>query len=135
MRTMRVAVLGLVLQITLTTGSAAQSPPFSIQQICKAAIAAMMGRDTATMTARTVGQEVALSYVRADGTTWKYKCKLDANLVLWGSDTGRWRTHANDERVYFKVTGSAGAPRLEVEQKFGDGSSSRKSFAARELGP
>lgn len=128
-------MLGFLLQAVLPSGLlAAQPTPFSTRQICKAAIAAMMGRDPATMNARSVGNEVVLSYVRADGTTWTYKCKLEANRVLWGSDPGRWRTHPDDERLYFSVSGPPAARRLEIEERFGDGSSSRKSFSTQQLG-
>ena len=69
--------------------------------ICKAGVATVMGRDPSIMRIDTeVGGVLYLSYVRADdGSLWSYKCTVDGNLIIWASDTGRWRNHPADPRL------------------------------------
>lgn len=134
---MLAVVLCLLVQVVAPTFyvSAAESTPFSVRQICKGAIAVLMGRDSAGINAQAIGDEVWLSYTRSDGTSWKFKCKLDGARILWGSDTGRWRIHPQDERLSFSVVQTAGVRRLQVEQRFSDGSSNKRAFSREQLGP
>lgn len=115
-----------------SVGSSGQSTePFSISQICKAGIGMMMGRDPAVMDSRVAGGIVFLSYIREDdGTEWKYKCRLEGNRIMWGADDGRWRDNPADEALFFKVSEG----RLEVEERYGDGSSSQETFSLGDLG-
>lgn len=76
----------------------------SQEDICKASIATIMGRDPSIMKIDTIqGDVVYLSYIRSnDETRWSYKCKLDGSKVIWGNAEGRWRT---EELVTFTVSG------------------------------
>ena len=67
----------------------------------------MMGRDPAIMRIdRTSGETIYLSYIRqVDNTKWK--CKLSGNQIIWGVYTGRWRTHAMDSQVSYKIKGKS----------------------------
>ena len=131
-----VAVLALAVSAATTAHSASSTAAraFSTQQICKAAVSVIMGRSPSIMKAITAGSEVKVSYVRPDdGSTWKFKCKLEGSRVMWGSDPGRWRTHSDDERVYYSISGAGASARLTIEEKYGDGSATKESFTPKQL--
>lgn len=116
------------------SNAAANEPLFSTSQICKAGISLVMGKSPTIMKTDVVGGEVRVSYVRPDdGSTWKYKCKVEGSRVLWGSDPGRWRTDPADEPMSYFTTGKGESALLTVEEKYQDGSSNKKSFTASEL--
>lgn len=80
-------------------------------KICKAAISMMMGRSTATMSDTDVSVEdsvftVKISYVRDDGTSWNYHCKVSENTIMWKAENGRWRTHPDDEKYHYTLNGN-----------------------------
>lgn len=111
-----------------STSVAAPSVPAST--ICKAAIATVMGRPVSTIVATGQGGEVALSYVRADdGSTWKYKCKLEGDRAVWAAEGGRWRTHPDDGVVRYTV----GASSLTVTESYGGSVAVSKQFKLAEL--
>jgi hypothetical protein len=70
---------------------------------CKAFIASLMGRPAETMSYQYPSDGdmsmVFVSYMRDDGTVWKYQCKTDGQTIVWrgvdvdgpGSGPGRWR--------------------------------------------
>jgi hypothetical protein len=130
------AVLALLVSVATAAPSASSTAAgaFSTQQSCKAAVSVIMGRSPSIMKASTAGDEVKISYVRSDdGSTWKFKCRLEGSRVMWGSDPGRWRTHPDDERVYYSVSGTGASARLTIEEKYGDGSATKKSFTWEQL--
>jgi hypothetical protein len=90
------------------------------RKVCKAAIAAIMGRDPAIISTKgPSGGIVHLEYIRPDDKTrWAYRCRLEGNRVLWASPTGRWM----DKDMDGKVTYSAGAQGVTIHQSFSDGS-------------
>ena len=100
--------------------------------ICKAGVATVMGRDPSIMRIDTeVGGVLYLSYVRVDdGSLWSYKCKVDGSLIIWASDTGRWRDHPADPRLSYRIQ----ADTIHVEEKYSDGSATKKSFKLKQLG-
>ena len=114
---------------------AASGVRFSDPQICKAAIAHLMGRPPESIRARIHGEIVSLSYVRADdGTRWTYRCKVEGLRVIWASaPAGRWRTDPADETITYRTLGGPGLPRLEIEEAFSDGSSSTETFTSHQL--
>jgi hypothetical protein len=118
--------------IAISTSSAADKSKFTKNQICKAGIAKIMGRDPAIIKIdRTSGETIYLSYIRQDDKTkWKYKCKLNGNQIIWGSDTGRWRTHAMDSKVHYRINGSS----ITVTDTFSDGSSSKEIYTVESIG-
>ena len=112
--------------------SLAGAPVFTEQQICKAAVGAIMGRDPKTMkVTKSEAGIVYLYYVRPDDSSkWAYRCKLEGSKIFWASETGRWRTDPADETITYKVNGST----LDIVQAFTDGSASTESYKASELG-
>ena len=105
---------------------------FTKNQICKAGIAKIMGRDPSIIKIDSKsGETIYLSYVRQDDKTkWKYKCKINGNQILWGSYTGRWRTHAMDSKVRYKIRGKS----ITVTETFSDGSSSKETYTVESIG-
>jgi len=118
--------------IVISTSSAADKSKFNKNQICKAGIAKIMGRDPAIIKVdQTKGETIYLSYIRQDDKTkWKYKCKLNGNQILWGSDTGRWRTHTMDSKVRYKIKGTS----ITITDTFSDGSSSKEVYTVKRIG-
>ncbi len=105
---------------------------FSMNQVCKAGIAKIMGRNPSIIQIDRVAKGVIyLSYVRQDDKTkWKYKCKIEGNRIIWGSDTGRWRTNPMDSMVSFQVSGNL----ITVKDAFSDGSSSNETYSLEQIG-
>lgn len=105
---------------------------FSENQICKAGIAKIMGKNPAIIKIdRVANDSTYLSYVRqADQTRWKYKCKIEGNRIIWGADTGRWRTHPMDSKITFNES----AHQITVIDTFSDGSSSSETYSLGEVG-
>ncbi len=124
------------------TPAAAKAPsaatdyaPFTLEQLCKAAIAVLMDRDPASMRALRDGEIVRNSYVRpGDQSVWSQRCRFDGARIIWASDTGRWRTHPEDERLTFKVFQGKEATLLHISETFSDGSETTRNFTLQELG-
>lgn len=111
--------------VASSTCVSAYASPSITPQVCKAAIAAVMGRDPAIISVTSVQGDVHfLSYVRDDGKRWSYKCKLDHAEVVWGADDGRWRDDPRDEKLFYQLVGSS----VKITQRYGDGSSSDEVF-------
>jgi hypothetical protein len=72
---------GLAL-IFLAASTTAQATDFSPAEICKAAIAVEMGRETTRMKTDVAGNEPAISYRRDDGDRFKYRCRIDGDTVV-----------------------------------------------------
>ncbi|WP_133244872.1 hypothetical protein [Caulobacter radicis] len=77
-------------------------------RVCRAAIAALMGRDPAIIkVVRSAGGVVDTRYVRpTDGTVWKNRCRISGNRVEWaayqGGALGRWRS---EDVITYSVSG------------------------------
>ncbi len=112
--------------------NAAEPPKFNTQQICRATIGTIMGRDPKIIKVNKVDADVIyLSYTRADdGSVWSQRCRIEGSKVIWATTTGRWREHPLDEVITYAVTPTA----LTINQKFSDGSTSAKSFTRADLG-
>lgn len=121
----------LLLQLHWT--SVAQAPPFTPQQICRATVAAVMGRPPSIVQVdRTIGEVVYVTYLRPDdGTRWNNRCKFEGSKVVWATDVGRWRTHPDEAEITF----SANASTLTITEAYRDGSMSRKRFTREQLAP
>ena len=128
-------ILAIGLGMTgLFESALADQPTFSEAQICKAGISLAMGKDPSIIKAKVVGGTVKVSYIRSDdGSVWNYKCKVEGTRVLWGADPGRWRNHPADEPIFYSVSGEGESARLTVAEKYQDGSSNKKTFAAADL--
>ena len=52
---------------------------------------------------RREGSVIFTSYVRpADGSVWKNRFRIERDRISWGSDSGRWREHSDDEKLRYK---------------------------------
>jgi len=105
---------------------------FNESQICKAAIAKLMGRNPGII--KIDGKEVKtilLSYTRQDDQKkWKYKCKVEDGEIIWGVAEGRWRIHPMDSKVSYNIIGDS----ITITELFNDGSSTNETFLYEELG-
>ena len=129
---MKAAAAVVALLVSLAGGFAMAAEPVIGQDgICKAAVAAMMGRNPKIMTIdRREGGIVHLSYIRKDdGSHWAYRCRLEGDRVIWASDTGRWRTHPADEKILYSVSDAG----VTITQAWTDGSKSVDTFPAAVL--
>ena len=107
----------------------------TVGQVCRAASAAMFGRDHKIMQLDKVESGIAyVHYIRQnDGTRWAIKCKLIGNQVMWASDnpnsTGRWRHDPADSTVKCTVEGK----KIIITEVYSDGSSSFNSYPLKQL--
>ena len=100
--------------------------PFTTQNICKATISIVMGREPSVMSVdRVSGGVVHLSYTRSDGTHWGYRCKLQGNRAIWATDTGPWRGSI----ITYSIHGTG----LSIAEKHADGSKTSGVYALRDL--
>jgi len=67
---------------------------------------------------------IYLSYVRDDGDKFSYKCRTKGSRVIWGTATGRWRTHSEDSKVSYRVDGDM----IIIVDTFSDGSFNKQSY-------
>jgi hypothetical protein len=116
------------LAILLSEAVNAESLKASLPQsaICKATIAALMGRNPSIMQVESEHTgAVYITYKRPDdGTRWKTKCKVVGNQVHWGNSDGRWRDLPEDGKVTYSFDGNV----IKVNEHFTDGSVSTKAF-------
>jgi hypothetical protein len=121
----------LVIIISMPISYAAEKDTFTKNQICKAGIAKIMGRNPTGMNIdRITEKTIFISYVRTDDRKkFSYKCKINGNRIIWGSVSGRWREHSMDSKVSFKVNGNM----ITVKDQFNDGSSSSETFTLKQL--
>lgn len=108
----------IFLAAILAGGPALAADAPTTAAICKAGIAAVMGRDPKIIRAKDNGDIVRLSYVREnDGSLWEYRCKIEGSEIIWATKTGRWRTDPADEKLRYK----AGAKSVTVDYVSADG--------------
>jgi len=84
-------------------------PAFEAKAICRAAMAAITGRDLKLFHAMDAPDgTIALTYARPfDNFVWAYHCRLEGNRVIWADEPGRWRQDAKDDKVTFEAGGGA----------------------------
>lgn len=82
------------------------SDAYTHVQICKAALSSVMGVDhTVIQTEKRKHGVIYLQYrIEGENDRYNYKCKLEENRVIWGSEKGRWRTKKGDAVVTFIVS-------------------------------
>lgn len=113
----------------------AQASEVTVGQACKAASAAMFGRDLKIMQLDKVESGVAyVHYIRQDdGTRWAIKCKLISDQVMWASNnpdsTGRWRDDPADSTVKYAINGK----KIIITELYSDGSSTTNSYPLNQL--
>jgi hypothetical protein len=94
--------------------------------ICKIGIGHIMGRPVNSVNINSDSNGTYfISYIRSsDNTTWKYRCKLEDNKIIWASEwertlsSGRWRDQPGDDVVTFKVHNND----VFITEKYEDGS-------------
>lgn len=125
----------ILLLITLVFIAPAQASEVTVGQACKAASAAMFGRDHKIMRLDKVESGVAyVHYIRQDdGTRWAIKCKLIGDQVMWASNnpdsTGRWRDDPADSTVKYAINGK----KIIITELYSDGSSTTNSYPLNQL--
>jgi hypothetical protein len=92
--------------IGMSESAPATDGSVSSEDVCRAVIGTIMGRDPAIMRIdRTASEAILLSYTRPDdGTRWSYKCRLQDGRALWGNADGRWRTDPADGTITYRVS-------------------------------
>ena len=112
--------------------ASAQTTAVEASEICRAAIASVMGRDPSIMRTRVVDNIQYVSYVRPDdGKVWTYRCRLEGNRVVWAGEQGRWRTHPSDEVITYEL--SPGGKSVQITEVHEDASKIRKTFPRTKL--
>jgi hypothetical protein len=117
----------------LTPAIAEAAPPYAPEAICRTALASIMGRDPKLVqVTRTTGDVLFLSYVRPiDNFVWAYRCKIQANRVIWADDPGRWREAPKDDKVFFEIVG--GGKQLRIIENHRDGSATKELFERNQI--
>lgn len=127
----RLELIGVSILLA-TAASAAGVKPVEQGEVCRAAIAVVMGRDPKIMKVRPDNDVTVVSYCRpSDGSFSIYRCRLEGNRVVWASSEGRWRTHPDDEVLTFEVTDSG--TKVKINETFSDGSKTQKIFRRGDL--
>lgn len=82
---------------------------FTTEQICKAGLALMYGRDPAIMQASPASNYISIKYIRPiDGKKMNYRCKLDRFYILtWDefvADARWYGSLPSDTKLVFEVS-------------------------------
>jgi hypothetical protein len=133
MKNLASASLGIAVLVTAFGSKPALAANFDQQQICRAAIGALMGRDPKIIKVSKIDSGIIyLIYSRPDdGTIWEQRCRIEGQKLVWATKSGRWREHPLDEVITYAATGTS----VTINQKFTDGSTVTKSYTRAELGP
>lgn len=97
---------GALISIILASSAyPAWSQPVSAAMICRAAIAAIMGRDPEIIrVVRTESDVQFLTYARpSDKKRWSNRCRVEGNLVMWAEEPGRWRDDQETRKSRLKL--------------------------------
>jgi len=87
---------------TLALVPSANADTFTSVDICKAAISVEMGRPTKTMKTVRADSMPEISYRRPDGDSFRYRCQVDQDRVVWSAfftednAWGRWRNQYSE---------------------------------------
>jgi hypothetical protein len=125
----------LLLLVPLMFSAPIYASEVTVGQICKAASAAMFGRDHKIMKLDKVESGIAyVHYIRQDDdTSWAIKCKLIGDQVMWASDnpdsSGRWRNDPADDVVKYSIDGN----KITITEIYSDGSRSSNSYPLKQL--
>jgi hypothetical protein len=123
----------MALLASMGLAAAAQADDFTSAEICKAAISVEMGRPTKAMKTRTSGTDPEISYKRTDGDSFRYRCQVTDDRVVWSTflnDTnewGRWRNRYSEGDASTTYTVSKGLLTISNDQ------SSDKTFKKKDF--
>ena len=95
---------------------------FTSVQVCKAALASIMGVAPKSIKSKKRENGVVYLYYLLEGKSeiYGYKCKLKDNRIIWGSAMGRWRTQKDDMLITFKINNKS----ITIKERFNDESES-----------
>ncbi|BAK76761.1 hypothetical protein NH8B_1946 [Pseudogulbenkiania sp. NH8B] len=91
-------------------------------------VSTSLGRDVSIIKVDQEDDQIAdVSYVRDDGTVWRYRCHVewpDVKMAWWKEDgtLGRWQDTPDDSRI----TVDWGPDGVRVKEVFSDGSTNDK---------
>ena len=109
-----------------------ETAPFTIDQLCKATISAVMGASPSIMrTSEQFGSTIVAYNRESDGKLWDYMCRLDGDRVVWGRNGGRWHDHDADEDIRVSIDSKTST--LKIRMVHSDNSSERHEFNLSEL--
>ena len=133
MRQFLICLFAVAISMNPSVSESSTKKEFSDQIVCRAAIAAIMGRSPSIVKVIRVSDDVVyLRYVRPDDrSVWSYRCRLDGQRVVWAAEPGRWRNHPDDEEIFFETT--KGGSRLKIVEKYSDGSNREKVYSRDQL--
>lgn len=123
----------VVLLASLALAATVQADDFTSAEICKAAISVEMGRPTKTMKAKTSGSDPEISYKRPDGDSFRYRCQVSEDRVIWSTfmtdenHWGRWRNRYSEGDASTTYSVSNGVLTISNDQS-GDKTFKKKDF-------
>src|SRR5262245_54881575 len=122
----RLAQLIAVPLLLAALPAASAEPVFDARAICRAAMAAVTGRDLKLFQAADAPDgTIALTYARAvDNFVWAYHCRVEGDRVIWADEPGRWREEAKDDRISFEVIGA----QLRITKTPAKGAATQETF-------
>ena len=126
-------IISIALLTSVCIPAATYAADFSAADICKAAISVEMGRPTKTMKTRSSEPTPEISYRRPDGDSFRYRCQVTGDRVVWSAfmeDTrewGRWRNRYSDGDAATTYSTSNGVLTINNDQA-GDQTFKKKDF-------
>lgn len=124
--------LGVSRKIVEESQVVIETAPFTIDQLCKATISAVMGASPSIMrTSEQFGSTIVAYNRESDGKLWDYMCRVNGDRVIWGSNGGRWHDHDTDEDIRVSVDSKTST--LKIRMIHSDNSSERYEFNLSEL--
>jgi hypothetical protein len=123
----------IVLSVVSAAGMAsAQSPAVSSNEVCRAGLASITGRDPSIMSLRPEADFLWVTYMRpSDKKVWSYRCRVSGNRIEWADEAGNWRDKPHSTLVTFEIVNSGKA--IKVTEDFRDGSETDKTYARAKL--
>ena len=117
----------------LVAGTFLYAKPIEKRQICKAALSLVMGVEPQNIRYDRESDGVFyLSYTLEEkGEPYRYRCKIEPNRVIWGSEMGRWRTKEEDALITYTLH----AESVTIYERFNDeeGISDQATFTSSAL--
>jgi hypothetical protein len=107
-----------ILLLVSNTLYGASGDAYTHVQLCKAALSSVMGVDLkAIQTEKEKDGIVSLHYrIEGESERYDYKCRVEGNRVVWGSEKGRWRTKKGDAVITFSVSNG----NVTIRERFND---------------
>jgi hypothetical protein len=123
----------ILLGVVAAAGSASAQPTAaSANEICRAGIGAIMGRDPSIMSIKPEADFLWVTYTRpGDKKVWSYRCRVSGNRIEWADEAGSWRNKPQSTLVTFEIIN--GGKAIRVTEDFRDGSKTDKTYARSKL--